>query len=742
MLDLAKPLGVVEGLTLYGDHAEQDLVYFMPDEIGLVTGPDGAPDVLLQVFYPDEAVRDDDGSLADAVGSILSLGVRCVVSPERLARTQRQLGDGVRLAAPPWEDGQVSLLLLDAAGAPQGEEEDRLVLSVAGTRRPSLSDGNLSALFHARLDRRGTALLAAALAGEAGSNAGVLYDLSYAALRPEVQLRMRADLDACATAIRTGLGVQVYYVSADVSATFAQMRERGDIDVEVIAPVADAESQKLVDEAVRDFYDVLMRELFRPALSPADAAAMMPLGGGTVQTAPVRLSFAYTQSERERVVSVDYRKRSGARRTHNPAAHLRALGELAGGERLIQRVPLSAAWREASLEVAAPAAFEGDPSLLGIEVVLWRGKDGVLASGDARDGGLRMPEAAVPLADLGFARGDGAPRQLHWVSQPAEPPFYHWQARLTYAGEDGVDSPAQIWSDPRASGSTDLDVFPAVLAPRKRVELRLGGGHDATLTAVEADVTARGPDGGAIAQERLIISAQEPEQTWEVRRGELEPVELEAALTYRYAGGRRVAMPAQALVDAELIANSPFATSVELAPLVAGSTDGLAEIVFTASHEDAATGYRFEERLRLRAPDFEGEPVAVPVLGAGDAVAWSAVGITTSGEVRRLGSGTSAGGLLVVQAGSDRRVRVEWLGGPLEDEGLRWVRVTLRVRDDAGAVVHSGIVEWRDPGGTESQVVTVPATGKLEFSVERRTAAGRDTDPFLPVEGDVVPVLP
>ncbi|HWT25794.1 MAG TPA: hypothetical protein VN213_19980, partial [Solirubrobacteraceae bacterium] len=472
MFDLAKPLGVVEGLTLYGDHADPQLVYFLPDEIGLAAGPDGAPDVLLQVFYPDEAVRD--GSLEDAVGSILTLGVRCVVSPDRLARARTRLGDGVRLAAPPWEDGQVSLLLLDAEGAPTGPEDDRMVLSVAGSRRPSLSDGSLSAIFHARLDRRGTALVAAALSGEAGSTAGVLYDLRYAGLRPEVQLRMRANLDACAQVVKAGLGVQAYYVAADVATTFATMRETGAIDVEVLAPVEDAESQKLVDEAVRDFYDVLMRELFRPAMSAADTAAMLPLGGGTVQTAPVRLSFAYTSSERERIVSVDYRKRSGARRTHNPNAHLRALGALAGGERLIQRVPLSVAWREAEVEVAAPGAFEGDASLLGIEVVMWRGKDGVLERADARDGGLRMPEAATPLADLAFARGDGVPRRLHWVSQPTEPPFYRWQARLTYASREDVDSPAQIWTEPRASGSTDLDVFPAVLAPRRRLELRLG----------------------------------------------------------------------------------------------------------------------------------------------------------------------------------------------------------------------------------------------------------------------------
>jgi hypothetical protein len=738
MLDLSQPLGVVEGLPLFADYDQPDLAYFLPDEIGLVAGPDGAPDLLLQVFYPDEAVRDDGASLADAVGSILSLGVRCVVSPERLTRARAALGQNVRLAAPPWEDGSVSLLLLDAPDATSGEG---LVRSVVGTRRPSLSDGSLSAVFHARLDRRGTALVAAALSGTAGSNAAVLYDLTFAALRPEVQLRMSANLDACAEAIRAGLGVQAYYVAADVSATFARMREQGTIEVDLTAPVADPETQKLVDEAVRDFYEVLMGELFRPAISPTDAAGLPP-GMGTVQSTPVRLSLAYTRGDRERVVSVDYRKRSGTRRTHNPSAHLRSLGELAGAERRIERIALSVAWRETKVEVAAPGAFENDPGLLGIEVVLWRGKDGVLPATQARDGGLRMPESAVPLADLALARDDAGARRLRWVSQPTEPPFYRWQARLSYAPQDDIDSPPQIWSEPQTSASADLDLFPAVLAPRQRVTLRLGAGHDSTLTAVEADVTARTPEGGTLAWTRLIVSPTSAEETWSVRRGHGQPAVMEAALTYRYAGGRRVTFPRQMIVDPELIANSPFATTVELTPLVTGATDGLAEILLTASYDDASTGFRCEERRRLPAPHFTGEPLGIPVLDRDDVVNWSAIGRSLDGGVRPLSAGASSSGVVLIEASSDRRFHVEWLGRDLADEGLRWVRVTLRARDESGAIVATRSVEWRDREPPEAQVVRLPARGHVEFAVERRSAGGREADPFRPVHGDVVPVWP
>ena len=101
----------------------------------------------------------------------------------------------------------------------------------------------------------------------------------------------------------------------------------------------------------------------------------MPSGRGTVGTAPVRLSFAYSRGERERIVQVDYRKRSGVQRVHNPSAHLRALDRWAtvlssfSGSRS-QQDGARPGWR------SPPRRIErADTGLLGIEPVLWRGRD-------------------------------------------------------------------------------------------------------------------------------------------------------------------------------------------------------------------------------------------------------------------------------------------------------------------------------------------------------------------------------
>jgi hypothetical protein len=196
------------------DHEKGNVAYYLPDEIDLrMLAPD-RPDISLQVFYPDQATVGGSASLDKAVGSILSLGVQCRLSParEELLRSKvaALLGgtSDLRLGPPPWEDGTVDLLLLDSQSGEtlaSAVKDDRMVRGVVGSRRPSLSDGLLSGIFHARLDRRGTALVAAAINGEVGSLAGVLYDLKFSALRPTVDLRMSANLDRCAEVFRAAI---------------------------------------------------------------------------------------------------------------------------------------------------------------------------------------------------------------------------------------------------------------------------------------------------------------------------------------------------------------------------------------------------------------------------------------------------------------------------------------------------------------------------------------------------------
>lgn len=747
MLDLSKPLGQAEGVVLYGDHEQLDLVYYLPDEIDLRELAAGSPDILLQIFFPDQAVSGVAANLENAVGSILSLGVQCRISPTRLdlvrAAAAARLGrDSIRLTLPVWQDGTVDLLLLDTKSGDtiaSAVRDDQMVRGVVGSRKPSLSDGLLSGLFHARLDRRGTALVAAAIEGQAGSLAGVLYDLKFAALRPTVNLKMSADLNRCGDFFKVGAGVQVYYVAADISATFGKMREQGVIKVDLVSEAADPESERLVNESVKDFYDVLMRELFKPTVSPAEAIGAVGGAAGSVQTSIVKFSFAYTKVEHQRVVEVDYRKRSATIRTHNPQAHLARLAKLGGGAaKFVQRVPLSAAWREFEVEVAAPGAFE-DSSLRQVRVVLWRGRDAVLAAKDARDGGLRMPASAVPIADVAFAKDDSKARRVAWVGQPDEAPFYRWQARLTFAPQDDTDSPAEIWSEPHVSSSTDLDLFPEILAPRRQTVLKLGVAAVEGLRLVEANLVARDAQAKKIGERRLSIDAAHPEARWSVRRSEAVRVEVQAGLVYRYEGGRSVTLPPQTVLDRDIVANDPFMKTLTIAPFVAGAPADVLEVAFIARYENTRTGFQSEAIRRLRPPDFRSDDVKVPVLGPRDSASWEAIAVRASGQQVPLGRGESSGGVVNLAFSPTRRIRVEWLGPTPADLAMRFLRATFRSRKDGADVGEGAVVEFRGTAVDGERLVTLSNEGRAEFSVEKRFEDGRkEMTGFVGIEGDLL----
>ena len=51
MLDLAKPLGIHEGVIFYGDHELNDLIYYFPDEVSLAPLPDTSDGKLYELFF-------------------------------------------------------------------------------------------------------------------------------------------------------------------------------------------------------------------------------------------------------------------------------------------------------------------------------------------------------------------------------------------------------------------------------------------------------------------------------------------------------------------------------------------------------------------------------------------------------------------------------------------------------------------------------------------------------------------
>ena len=337
------------------------------------------------------------------------------------------------------------------------------------------------------------------------------------------------------------------------------------------------------------------------------------------------------------------------------------------------------------------------------------------------------------------SKTDTASRHLAFVTQPAEPPFYRWQAQMTYAPADGIDSPAQIWSDPHVSSSSDLDLFPDILAPLHKAVLKLDAGQKPPPASVEAHLVARDGQGQTLAEHRLTVDAAHQDATWGVRRGESDQIAMDASLVYRYPDDASLVRPAAKLVDVELFADDPFRRTVTLVPLVLGAPADVQDVVLQVHYEDQATGYRADVSRILPAPGFHADDIPVPVVNADDKVTWTATAVRGSATVP-LGHGESAGGVVELKFSPTRRIRVDWVGPTPDALSLRWLRATFRART-GDQVLDTETLEWRGTAVDAEQAVTLPADGVAEWSIERRYEDGhQETTPFVAVDSDLLAV--
>jgi hypothetical protein len=88
-------------------------------------------------------------------------------------------------------------------------------------------------------------------------------------------------------------------------------------------------------------------------------------------------------------------------------------------------------------------------------------------------------------------------------------------------------------------------------------------------------------------------------------------------------------------------------------------------------------------------------------------------------------------------------IRIEWLGAPLDELGLRFVRVVVEARGEGGEVLAGSTIEWRAGLATEPQSVTVPRGSRVTARVERRFTDGtQERGESEAVIGDVLPITP
>jgi hypothetical protein len=747
MLDLAKPLGIHEGLIFYGDHELPDLVYYFPDEVSLApqSAAGGAPsafyELFFQIFNEGDIIEGGIDDLRKTAGAILSLGIQCSVSPARLARALQDLkGNGafpetLRAAPPPWKEGTVNLMVLDAITT-QDESigEDAFVKSILGANKPSLMSGDLKSIFNVRLDRKGTALIQAALDGNTGNVAGVLYDLKYAAIRPSVDLRIWANLGRCYDSISHQLGVKAEFtygvkfsLGAELSWLTKKLEEDGDLKIELLSQAEDAETKKMIDEMVKDFKESILREMFRPYVNPQTTSVINM--ESVVPVVGVSYKFTSEKISHNKVIEVDYRERSAIVRTHNPQSHLWVLGKQIADNRdkYIQRVIFSEVWREQGLSIKLVHDFENPQNdLLSAEVIIWRSKHGL--SEQAAAGQFAIPATADPLKNTTFHQGSNQESKIAWLYDKNEPIGYFYQLRFVYSGKiDNISSPAEIITKPVFSANENLIIFPDTHTFYKNIEIRAGNISFDDFKAVDVALRLKDPDGAILGIETITIQAENTNGIWTVRGKDKSTLFIEVSKEYHYRDNRpSIKTEPLYLLEDEVIINKPFQKStIDLIPVVAGRNEAVREILLEISIDSPLLEAPVKELHRIKGPDFMSDEIKIKVHSDKDLITYGARAVTQDGRIIDIGHGDLKTNALVIDLKQidNNEVVFIWHGRSPEALGLKNLKVELRT---VGAtIVELEAIEYTGAAIPQPVTKSFSITDQVQWRLFKRFENGR-----------------
>lgn len=293
MLYLDSQVGPISGLTIFRDHAQDDLFYYINERPRLAVN-NGVPEMVF-LKYKRDITDNPNMSPEDKErlgGGFLAFTVDLGVDETVLKDAKSRIG-AANLVPVLFQKGTVRLSIAKDVSAqpdsPAGSTPGAAFFeAVLGATKPSLVGDN-RATFGVVLDHEGATMVEAAL--KAGmSPIGVIYDLEYLGLRPAFEVNIHADYKRIYTELDIQFGVKAAYgpiaVAADVDMVWQKLRENGSISVKVKKFTDDEDLRKRADAAFDWFKTQLMQDFFKTSMEPPMFLKQGQTGGllGSLQT--------------------------------------------------------------------------------------------------------------------------------------------------------------------------------------------------------------------------------------------------------------------------------------------------------------------------------------------------------------------------------------------------------------------------------------------------------------------------
>ena len=281
MLDSSRTL-IVEGITIFSDHADPEQFWYLPGPVQLGRRRDGQAALTFIKYKPAAVEAGVKG------GGFLTFETDLRLDPQTERRIRSRLasltGGRPRLAPAPFDEGTVQCIALNVQGSggtvatPAGPGTFNAVETILGATMPSLH-GHNTAAFSLTLSQEGVTILEQAFEQET-MPVGVLYDLTYTGLRPALNVRITIDYERVYNHFSAAVEGQIYFLRGSIEAGLEFLKQTGAIKIEVKDFTGGEEQQERERWALDFLTEHLLSDWFEPTLTPGQLAGTPATPGG------------------------------------------------------------------------------------------------------------------------------------------------------------------------------------------------------------------------------------------------------------------------------------------------------------------------------------------------------------------------------------------------------------------------------------------------------------------------------
>jgi len=269
VLRLGDGVQTIEGVTVFPDHADKSVYWYLAAPVSLARRQDGHAQFTFIKYKPAAVEGGANGGGFLMFTSALALDK----ATEAKIRSKLHSEDGPpKLTAVQFDEGTVQCVSLNLQGsggtsaAAAAEGSFNAVETILGAQKPSLIGDN-NAVFGLTLSQEGATILEQAL--EQGTTPiGVVYDLKFTGLRPALDVKITADFERCYKQFSASLNASVYFLKVGIDAGFEKLVQDGAIKIEVTNFSTDADKSEKEKWALDFFKEKLLADWFTPTLSP------------------------------------------------------------------------------------------------------------------------------------------------------------------------------------------------------------------------------------------------------------------------------------------------------------------------------------------------------------------------------------------------------------------------------------------------------------------------------------------